>query len=1124
MRRLLPSSIALLAAAAAAAQGAPRTPGDEARALALIDAAPAPAELEGPAPGGIAEPAIEALVGRPVVAVRAADAPSGFDPVADAEIPFGAPLDRALARAAVQRLWATGSYRNVAILAEPQGQGAALIVRVEALLRVHALEVTGNGALDDDDVARAIGYAPDMTIVPTKEALVARRDALLAAYADRGYRKARATLTVATTAVPGQVALLIEIDEGPKDRYARISIRGLPADVPLATVLAKADLRPGTVRDRGRVEESRERIARALADFGYYDAAVGDYTEERLGEHAFALRIDLAAGLPSRLRFERFERFRSRELEEIAAGKGRLRTTAAAVGMVRARLRTHLVSRGLLHAAVAAERLCYAEDGGRSRFPGLEPCPAGTARQEIVFIADEGVPVTVAGIVFSGNQKIADDELRRELVAFVTEANARAEVFQAINTRTVDAIGVSDPRPAGLGRPRGALAPTVAPRDVYVPEVYRAAAEHLTGVYRERGFLAARVVDICDLAARGTLAALGEPFAPLAVHRAAKEGEPEAGAPCVFANADRSLLLVAIGVEEGPQALLNRVTVEGNDPSRFTEREIVDIAGLAPRQPYNEFRLRGATRDIETAYGAAGYIFADATWRSRLSQDGTAADVVVTIREGPRAEARKVIVRGNTATSRRLIVDRLTIDPGDVITPKRLRDSEQQLMGLGIFDSATVQVASPNVAAAEKNLVVQVAEGKPQYLELRGGVATVEGVRGGFEYGYRNIGGLAISARLRARANYRILFPGKALKDFERRYEEELSVVERLERHLLVGVSTPHVPGSGGVLGTGVDAINERTNSPAFSADRTSGYLRVNSNRLRALPVELRTGVEWTTLDLPEVSAASGGATALQASPQFQKWALLPEGESLFSVTGLTVSLDFRDDVFNPSKGVFASVNADLVRSLANFGRQAAQGPDGEDVVDPETGEVQYIDRFSSLIRAEASLSGYIPLIGPKMVLALSASVGYVFHLEPDSTTWADRYFYMGGVDTLRGFPEDSLVPEDIYQSWKRQIRTYDDTAAALLQQRGGESMFLVRAEFRFPLAKGFYGGVFTEAGNLWRDRKNLLSGVALRPVSGLGLRYMTPIGPLAFDLGMNLDKRPHEDRFAWFLSIGSAF
>jgi outer membrane protein assembly factor BamA len=1127
MSRLLTIALALLAAQAASAEDAAEGPSDAAGLVDLLGAAPVPEGMEGP-PAPAAGPAIDPLIGLPVVAVRAADAPSGFDPVADAEIPLGVPLDRALVRSAVRRLWATGSYRSVELYAEPEGQGAALVVRVEPLLRTHAIEVTGNGALSDDEVARAIGYTPDGTIEPTTGALVARRDALLKVYADRGYREARATLTVETTAVAGQVALVVDVDEGPKDRYSRISIRGLPEDVPLAAVLRKAGLKPGTVRDRSRVEESRDRIGEALAGFGYYDATVGDYAEKRLSEHAFALQIDVVAGLPCVFRFEGFRRFRDAELREVATSKGRLRTTVAVVEIVRSRLRAHLVSRGLLHATVRAERLCYDKDGGRTRFAGLEPCTGETARQEILFVGEEGVPVTVAAITFNGNSRIPDDELRRELIAFVAGRNARDEVFQPINTRTVDSLGVSDPRPGGIGRPRGALAPPGAPRDVYVPEVYRAAAEHLTGVYRERGFLSARVVDTCDLAARGPLSAVGETFAPFEVRRApadasASGGEASEGAPCVFLNGERNLLLAAFGVEEGPQATLDRISVEGNDPSRFTERDVVDIAGLAPRQPYNEFRLRESARDIETAYGAAGYVFADATWKSRLSQDGTAADVVFTIREGPRAEAKRIFVRGNAATSRRLIIDRLTIEPGEVITPKKLSASEQRLMELGIFDSATVQMAVPNAASSEKNLVVQVAESKPQYLELRGGIATVEGLRGGFEYGYRNVGGLAISARLRVRANYRLLFPGKALKDFERRYNE-LGVIDRIERHLLAGISTPHVPGTGGLLGLGVDAINERTNSPAFSADRTSGYLRITSNRLRALPIELRTGVEWTTLDLPSVSGTGDSTTSLQASPQFQKWALLPEGESLFSVTGLTVSLDFRNDVFNPSKGVFASVGADLVRSLANFGRQAAEGPDGEDIVDPETGEVQYIDRFSSLIRAEASLSGYIPIIGTKMVLALSASVGYVFHLEPDSTTWADRYFYMGGVDTLRGFPEDSLVPEDIYQSWKKQIQTYDDTAAALLDQRGGESMFLARAEFRFPLAKGFYGGVFTEAGNLWRDRKNLLSGMALRPVSGLGLRYMTPIGPLAFDLGVNLDKRPHEDRFAWFLSIGSAF
>jgi outer membrane protein insertion porin family len=1112
MSRLSAIALALLVVAplARAADDPEGGAADASEVLDLLADVPFPEGAAGPGPGRAAPggAGVEALLGRPIVAVRVLHPPPGFDPVADAEIPLGAALDRALVRGALRRLWSTGSYKSADITAEPEGRGAALVIRVDVLLRVQRLEVKGNRVLDDDEVARAIGYTPDRPIETTTETLLALRKALLDAYAEHGYREVKAVLTVKTTAEPGKVALAAQIDEGPVDRYTEISVRGLPEDVPLAAVLSEAKLKPGTARDRARIEESRDLLAEALAGFGYFDAAVGAYAERRLSEHAFALDIEVSPGLPCRLAFDRFTRFRAADLEEIVTAKGRMRSSASAVEGARSRLAARLVSRGLLHARVRAERVCFDAKGGASRTPGLAACGGGAVRQEIRFTADEGVPVTVAAIVFSGNQSLTDEELGRELTAFVAQKNARREVFQPINTRTLDSLGAADPPPDRVGKARGALAPTTAPRDVYVTEVYREAAEHLRGVYGERGFLAARVVDTCDLAARGPMRAAGLTFAPFAVRRAPAEGEAAADSPCVFLNEEKDLLLVAIGVSEGRQTRLSEITFRGNDPEKFTERRLLGIARLAPGQPYNEYRLREAARDIESAYGRAGYVFADVAWTSRRSGDGSAAEVEFTVREGPKAVVKRVLVRGNAITSARLIRDRMTLEPGDVITPEALGASEQRLMELGIFDSATVQMAAPDVAAAEKSLVVQVQESKPQYLELRGGVATVEGLRGGFEYGYRNLGGLAISARLRVRANYRLMFPGKALKAFERRYES-LSVVDRIERHLLAGIATQHVPGTGGLLGLGLDAINERTNSPAFSADRTSVTFRVTSNRLRQLPIELRTGVELTNLDLPK------DTTINAASPQFQKWALLPEGVSLFSVTGLTVSLDFRDDVFNPSKGVFATINADYVRSLANFGSQTVTGPDGESIV---------IDHSSNLVRAEASLSGYIPIIGNKVVLALSATAGYVFYLRPDSTTWADRYFYVGGVDTLRGFPEDSLVPEDAYRDWKAQVLDYGDDAEALLAQRGGESMFVARAELRFPLAKGFYGGVFAEAGNIWRDRENIASQFALRPVSGLGIRYMTPIGPLAFDLGANLDKRPQEERFAWFLSIGSAF
>ncbi len=47
--------------------------------------------------------------------------------------------------------------------------------------------------------------------------------------------------------------------------------------------------------------------------------------------------------------------------------------------------------------------------------------------------------------------------------------------------------------------------------------------------------------------------------------------------------------------------------------------------------------------------------------------------------------------------------------------------------------------------------------------------------------------------------------------------------------------------------------------------------------------------------------------------------------------------------------------------------------------------------------------------------------------------------------------------------------------------------------------------GFFFEAGNLWGDRTNF-DPTVLRYTAGVGLRYVTPVGPLAFDMGFNLD------------------
>ena len=71
-------------------------------------------------------------------------------------------------------------------------------------------------------------------------------------------------------------------------------------------------------------------------------------------------------------------------------------------------------------------------------------------------------------------------------------------------------------------------------------------------------------------------------------------------------------------------------------------------------------------------------------------------------------------------------------------------------------------------------------------------------------------------------------------------------------------------------------------------------------------------------------------------------------------------------------------------------------------------------------------------------------------------------------------------------------------------------------------LVGDFELGFFLEAGNLWYSAATW-KPLDLRPVAGAGVRYVTPVGPLALDVGFNLepDDRLNEPIFAIQFSVG---
>ena len=69
----------------------------------------------------------------------------------------------------------------------------------------------------------------------------------------------------------------------------------------------------------------------------------------------------------------------------------------------------------------------------------------------------------------------------------------------------------------------------------------------------------------------------------------------------------------------------------------------------------------------------------------------------------------------------------------------------------------------------------------------------------------------------------------------------------------------------------------------------------------------------------------------------------------------------------------------------------------------------------------------------------------------------------------------------------------------------------VARTELRFAMRGMFYGGAFTDFGNLWANGGNL-NPLQLRPTAGFGLRFATPVGPVAFDYGFLLARRRNLD------------
>ncbi|HEY0466620.1 MAG TPA: BamA/TamA family outer membrane protein, partial [Polyangiaceae bacterium] len=560
----------------------------------------------------------------------------------------------------------------------------------------------------------------------------------------------------------------------------------------------------------------------------------------------------------------------------------------------------------------------------------------------------------------------------------------------------------------------------------------------------------------------------------------------------------------------------------------IVEKELQAIADLPLCTPVSQTEIEKARRRVLDEYAERGFAFAEAETALDLSLDHTRARVRFIVSEREPVRVSRIVVRGANRTKESLIRSRIALEVGGLYQRSLVRKTEERLATLGVFASVSVGFEDPYVPAREKVVVVEIEERVPQYLDVRPGFSTGEGARVSFEYGHRNLGGKAVALTLRSQLGY--LPTAFILEDDVKRKYSELSVGERLERRNTATVEFPNI-GLGPLFRLSIEGVDLRDNARDYGITKDAVSVTLSYRPDRRFSVQIGPSLERNYSQIFGNDQKNALKCYLQDHEQQQALFRVPQGLSRVLAQRIAVTWDRRDNPLDATRGTFVSAGVEHVNSIPLDSSVSDETGCVEPLPDP-SGK-QLIDPFqavhSDFLRYTSRVAGYIRLSDKGLALAMSFRWGVIQHLISGSQTYPDRLFFLGGVDTLRGFLQDSLVPQDIAQ---RLLDPHSGLTIRDVVIRGGDMFLNPRVELRIPVASNFETALFLDAGNLWTDPKRV-NALELRYAIGTGLRIATPIGPLVFDYGFNVDrvldklfpnrdnKRYWEDIGAFHFSIG---
>ncbi len=534
----------------------------------------------------------------------------------------------------------------------------------------------------------------------------------------------------------------------------------------------------------------------------------------------------------------------------------------------------------------------------------------------------------------------------------------------------------------------------------------------------------------------------------------------------VSISPDKSRIFVTVNIDEGKQYRLGDIRFAGD--LRIPEREARELLEVESGEIFSRSDVTASSEALRSRLGAQGFAFANVDGIPEVAASGDSVDLTFRVEPGRRAYVRRIEFAGNTTTQDEVLRREMIQMEGAPASTESITQSRQRLERLGFFKQVDVETRPVAGEPDQLDVTYTVEEQPSGSISASIGFSQSAGVIYGASLAQNNFLGTGNRLNLGAQRsdtytslNFGFTDPYWTLSGISRGY----NLFYRETDYEDSDISTYSTDAYGGGINFGYP-INEltRLNFGASAEDLTI-------RTYRDTPAEI--------IQYEEDQGSDAQSLKLTAS-----WTRNNLNRGMMPTAGNYQRLSLESAVPG-SDAEYYKLRAQA-RQIVPFNEEQTWG------------------------------------------LKFSGELGYADTVGNDPYPFYEN-FLSGGLGSVRGFTSNTLGPATTERS------DGDDRTL------GGNVLVEGSAEVLFPLPfvedqRSLQASLFLDGGNTFLTdcydvpegfTSSCESGVdlgELRYSAGLGLSWLTPVGPLTFSVSEALNDEDGDDTQFFQFSLGQTF